>query len=67
MGCPGAFRGNKISTLVLFFIALTTPEMLKQRIEYLQENAVRTCIVWVPEEYQYSSTIDYLTTKRGLL
>ncbi len=41
--------------------------MLKQRIEYLHDNPVRACIVWAAEDYQYSSAIDYLTDRKGLL
>ncbi len=48
-------------------IALTTPEMLWQRLEYLHNNPVRACIVWAPEDYQYSSAVDYLTNRNGLL
>ena len=48
-------------------ITLSTPEMLRQRLHYLHENPVRAGIVWVPEEFKYSSAIDYLTPRKGLL
>ena len=46
-------------------IELTTPEMLKQRLEYLHQNPLRAGIVYEPQDYVYSSGIDYCTTMKG--
>ena len=40
-------------------IELSTGLMLKQRLDYLHENPVRAGIVYEPQEYVYSSAIDY--------
>jgi putative transposase len=48
-------------------IELTTQLMLKQRLDYLHQNPVRAGIVYEPQEYIYSSAIDYFTTKRGFI
>jgi REP element-mobilizing transposase RayT len=48
-------------------IALDTPEKVLQRLNYLHQNPVRAGIVWFPEEYKYSSAIDYYTKQNGLL
>ena len=42
-------------------------EMLKQKIEYIHNNPVRRQYVARPEEWKYSSAVDYLTEKKGLL
>ena len=44
-----------------------TQEILQTRINYLYEKPVRAGFVWKPEDYRYSSAIDYCTTKQGLL
>jgi REP element-mobilizing transposase RayT len=48
-------------------VALDTPEKTIQRLNYLHENPVRAGIVWLPEQYKYSSAIDYYCDKPGLL
>ena len=48
-------------------IELSNPLMLKQKLDYLHENPVRAGIVFQPEEYVYSSAIDYYTTRKGLI
>lgn len=48
-------------------IALNTPEKTAQRLKYLHDNPVRAGIVWFPEQYKYSSAIDYYQDKPGLL
>ena len=77
MPAPTALCGvgsqNKNNTEYQFWkqdyhpICLSTPVMLKQRLHYLHSNPVRAGIVWVAEEYQYSSAVDYLTQRKGLL
>jgi REP element-mobilizing transposase RayT len=42
-------------------------EMLKQKIEYIHNNPVRKKLVEKPEEWKYSSAIDYNTDGKGLL
>ena len=48
-------------------IELDTLEKLKQRLDYLHENPVRSGMVWEPWHYKYSSAIDYYTNEHGLL
>lgn len=48
-------------------VALDTEEKLIQRLNYLHENPVRSGLVWSPEQYKYSSAIDYYTKEKGLL
>ena len=48
-------------------VILDTAEKLEQRLTYLHENPVRAGIVWRPEEYKYSSAVDYYTMQNGLL
>jgi putative transposase len=48
-------------------IELNTNEKLKQRLDYLHENPVRSGLVWEPWHYKYSSGIDYYPTENGLL
>ena len=48
-------------------IELDTLEKLKQRLDYLHENPVRSGLVWEPWHYKYSSAIDYYTNEHGLL
>ena len=48
-------------------VELDTNEKTRQRLNYLHENPVRAGIVWVPENYKYSSAIDYYTDKTGVL
>jgi putative transposase len=48
-------------------IELNTTEKIKQRLNYLHENPVRSGLVWEPWHYKYSSAIDYYTTEHGLL
>lgn len=48
-------------------IELNTPEKIKQRLDYLHENPVRSGLVWEPWHYKYSSAIDYYTNEHGLL
>ena len=48
-------------------IELNTAEILKERLDYLHENPVRSGLVWEPWHYKYSSAIDYYTNEHGLL
>ena len=48
-------------------IELNTAEKLKERLDYLHENPVRSGLVWEPWHYKYSSAIDYYTNEHGLL
>ena len=48
-------------------IELSTPFMLKQKLDYLHENPVRTGIVYEPQDYVYSSAVDYYTKRKGLI
>lgn len=48
-------------------IELDNHEKLKQRLDYLHENPVRSGLVWEPWHYKYSSAIDYFTKEQGLL
>ena len=48
-------------------IELNTAEKLKERLDYLHENPVRSGLVWEPWHYKYSSAIDYYTNDYGLL
>jgi putative transposase len=48
-------------------IELNTAEKIKQRLDYLHENPVRSGLVWEPWHYKYSSAINYYTNEHGLL
>jgi putative transposase len=48
-------------------ITLDTGEKLRQRLNYLHENPVRSGLVWEPWHYRYSSAIDYWTNEKGVL
>jgi len=48
-------------------IELVTPAMLEQKLEYLHNNPVKAGIVYQPEQYVYSSALDYYTGKKGLI
>ena len=48
-------------------IELNSSEKLKERLDYLHENPVRSGLVWEPWHYKYSSAIDYYTNEQGLL
>jgi putative transposase len=48
-------------------IELNSAERLKERLDYLHENPVRSGLVWEPWYYKYSSAIDYYTNEHGLL
>lgn len=48
-------------------IELNSTEKIKQRLDYLHENPVRSGLVWEPWHYKYSSAIDYYTNEHGLL
>ena len=52
---------------VYYPIVLDTREKLIQRLNYLHENPVRAGIVWLPQDYKYSSAIDYYCDKPGIL
>ena len=39
-------------------VELNTNIMLKQRLDYLHENPVRSGLVWEPQHYKYSSAIN---------
>jgi len=46
---------------------LNTPEVTHQKLEYLHYNPVEAGFVRHPEDYLYSSVIDYFTEQRGLI
>ncbi|MEO8771908.1 MAG: hypothetical protein ABI402_17560 [Ferruginibacter sp.] len=46
-------------------IELSNPAMLKQKLDYLHENPVRAGIVFEPQDYVYSSAVDYYTNRNG--
>ncbi len=48
-------------------IELNTPVMQRERFDYLHENPVRAGIVFNPQDYAYSSAIDYYTNKKGMI
>jgi hypothetical protein len=48
-------------------IELSTPEMVKQKLNYLHFNPVRSGLVTEPQHFKYSSAVDYLTTSKGIL
>jgi hypothetical protein len=49
-------------------ILLDTFEKQQQRLLYLHQNPVRAGLVWQPQDYKYSSAVDYYTElKDGLL
>ena len=48
-------------------IVLITREMLFQKLEYIHQNPVRAGLVWSPEQYVYSSAVDYSSHAPGML
>lgn len=46
---------------------MQTVKMLKQKMEFIHNNPVRKKLVENPEDWKYSSVLDYLTDKKGLL
>jgi putative transposase len=46
-------------------IELTTPKITHQKLDYLHYNPVVAGIVEQPEDYLYSSAIDYYTNRKG--
>ena len=48
-------------------IVLDTEEKRQRRLKYVHENPVKAGFVLLPEEYKYSSAIDYCTKMKGLL
>jgi len=48
-------------------VVLDTQEKFLQRLNYLHENPVRAGFVWDAIQYKYSSAIDYLSDRAGLL
>lgn len=48
-------------------IECSTNEILESRMEYLHQNPVKAGIVFKPEDYVYSSAIDYYTDEKGLI
>ena len=49
-------------------VLLTNKEMYQERITYLHENPERAGFVNQPQDWKYSSAIDYYTTDRkGLM
>jgi REP element-mobilizing transposase RayT len=48
-------------------VQLCTNKMIQQRLKYLHENPVRAGIVRRPEDYTYSSALDYYTTERNAI
>ncbi len=48
-------------------IELNTPEKLRQRLDYLHNNPVISGFVERPEDWLYSSAVDYYTNRKGLI
>ena len=48
-------------------VELNSAEKLRQRLDYLHGNPVKSGLVWEPWHYKYSSAIDYCTNEKGLL
>ncbi len=48
-------------------ITLDNADKTQTRLNYLHENPVRVGIVWNPEDYKYSSAIDYYSKHKGIL
>jgi len=48
-------------------VELSTNEMIDQRLDYLHNNPVKAGYVFSPEQYVYSSAVDYMTNRKGLL
>jgi putative transposase len=48
-------------------IELSTPFIAHQKLDYLHYNPVEAGFVRNPEDYLYSSAIDYYTSKKGLI
>lgn len=48
-------------------IVLDKDEIYKQKLDYLHDNPVRAGIVFEPQQYVYSSAVDYYTSQQGLL
>ena len=48
-------------------VILDTPAKITGRLDYLHENPVRAGIVWNPQDYKYSSAVDYYTQSMGIL
>jgi REP element-mobilizing transposase RayT len=48
-------------------IELITHAMLLQKLEYIHQNAVQAGLVWLPEQYVYSSAVDYSMSIAGRL
>ena len=48
-------------------IELSSVNLLRQRMDYLHENPVRSGLVWEASGYKYSSAVDYQTNRAGLL
>ena len=48
-------------------VQLITNFMIEQRLRYLHENPVRALLVLEPQEYVFSSAVDYYTNRRGRL
>jgi REP element-mobilizing transposase RayT len=42
-------------------------DFTEQKMLYIHENPVKAGLVWNPEDYRYSSAVDYLTERKGLL
>ena len=48
-------------------IQCSTPEILKQKMNYVHENPVRAGLVEKPEDWHWSSAVDYYLGKKGLI
>ena len=48
-------------------IELNTMAIIHQKLDYLHYNPVEAGFVAVPEDYLYSSAVDYYTDKKGLI
>lgn len=48
-------------------IELNSAILIKQRLNYLHENPIRSGLVWEAWHFKYSSAIDYYTNEKGLI
>ena len=48
-------------------IACTSRDFTEQKLLYIHENPMKAGLVWEPEDYRYSSAVDYITSRPGLL
>ena len=60
-------RSTNFGNKIIIPIELSTIEMFNQRLDYLHYNPVESGAVAYPQDYLYSSAIDYYTDQKGLL